>query len=836
MKASYQWLRELSGVDASPSEMAERLTRAGVEVEGLTAFGEGLDRVVIAEVRGKRPHPSRDKLTLVRVWNGKEEREVVCGAPNVPDAGAKVLLAEVGARLPNGMEIAAREVAGVSSSGMLCSEVELGIGADAEGIVVLERASSGRVGAAVADALSLRDQVFEISLTPNRADCLGHVGLAREIAMLFEQPFVLRAPPAPQRLLSVDSADTRGPVVTVLDPSRQHPGETLSLVQPAQGAPINVPIAIRDADRCSRYLGLVLQHVQVRPAPFWMRYRLHVLGQRSIDAVVDVTNWVLLETGHPIHAFDLDALRGPAIVVRTARDGERFTTLDGIERELSTDDLVIADAEVPVALAGVMGGAASGVRATTRNVLLEVAHFDPRSVRRTSRRHGLHTEASHRFERGVDPNGLEHVLRRAAQLLGTVAEAASAPSASDAHARRIAPVAIALRPGHVESLLGGPVPASEVRRVLEGVGCEIAPAEEGGWRVTAPTHRPDLGRPEDLIEEVARVRGYDHIPSALASMAPSADAGDRRYAIVRALREGAAAAGLFEAVNFAFCSRRDLEMAKAPLDVVALSNPLSEERSVMRTSMLPGLLSDVVRAQRHQAPRATLFEVGRTYHPAASTPRRVVERPVLALTLSGPRELWVGDESPFDFWDGKGAVLAILRSVGLVAETVRDESIAEHAPWLHPRRSARVVVGARSVGVLGEVHPDVVEAFEATGRPIFGVLDLDAIVALVKAAGPPRARPLPRFPAVVRDLAVVVPEATTAADVVDAITQAAPLAERAELFDVYRGKPVPEGRKSLAFRIAYRDPDATLTDARVEQVHAAVVQAIADRFGGALRA
>lgn len=851
MKASHAWLRELSGVDASPSEVAERLTRAGIEVEGITSHGAGLERVVIAEVKGARPHPTKDKLTLVRVWNGREEREVVCGAPNVPGAGAKVLLAELGAVLPKsavhpkGLEIAPREVAGVASHGMLCSEVELGLGDDANGIVVLDRASGGKVGAPIADALSLRDSVLEISLTPNRADCLGHVGLARELALLFEKPFVLRAPPAPQRVLLVDGhvstqhASLLQATVPLLDSEHAHPGETLSLVQPLEGTPISIPIAIADPARCSRYLGLVIQHVSVQRTPFWMRYRLHLLGQRSIDSVVDVTNYVLLETGHPIHAFDLDTLRrgseGPAVIVRLAREGERFVTLDGIERKLSADDLVIADAEVPLALAGVMGGRDSGVRVETRSILLEVAHFDARSVRRTGRRHGLHTEASHRFERGVDPLGLERVMRRAAQLLGGAAEGASAPHATDAHARRVVPVAIPLRPAHVDALLGGPVEIATSRRILEGVGCEIAPAEEGGWRVTAPTYRPDLTRPEDLIEEIARVRGYDHIPSELALIAPRADAGDRRYAIVRALRDAAAAAGLWEAVNLAFLSRRELTLAKAPLDAIELTNPLSEERGLMRTSLVPGLLGDVARAQRHQAPRALLFEVGRTYHPSATSERHAVERAVLGLVLSGPRELWIGDASPFDFYDGKGAALAILRAVGLRAETVRDASLDDDAPWLHPRRSARIVVGGEKVGSLGEVHPEVAEAFGVTGRPIFAALDLEAVIALAKRAGLPQARPLPKLPAVVRDLAVVVSEETMVADVEGAIRAAAPLVERAEVFDVYRGKPVPEGRKSLAFRIAYRDPETTLTDARVEQVHAAVVQSIADRFGGSLR-
>jgi phenylalanyl-tRNA synthetase beta chain len=892
MKVSYAWLRELSGIDASPTEVAERLTRAGVEVEAVTAHGHDLAGVVIAEVREVRPHPKKDKLTLVRVSDGKTEREVVCGAPNVPATGARVLLATVGARLPNGLEIAPREVAGVPSDGMLCSEAELGIGADGAGIVVLERQMPGKVGAQVADALGLRDHVLDLSLTPNRADCLGHIGVAREIALLYGEPFVLRAPPAPPRVLSAEAGAIELGQLPTLDAMHPHPGDTLNMVQPTVGAPLSIPITIRDPERCTRYLGLVLQHAKAKASPFWMRYRLHLLGQRSIDSVVDATNWILLETGHPIHAFDLDRLRGPAIVVRTARDGERLTTLDGIDRALSVDDLVIADAHSPVALAGVIGGQQSGVSAETRNLLLEVAYFEPRSIRRTARRHGLHTEASHRFERGADPGALEHVMRRAAALLATVAEAAPAPAATDTEARRLGPIAIELRSGHVRSLLGAPVPVADARRILEGVGCTIAPAEStasgsfvaetpaksappppspasetgrppartrsaapppnrasvgptmiatagseaGDWRVTAPSHRPDLRRPEDLIEEVARVWGYHKIPAELAPSRPRGERPDARPAILRALREAAVAAGLFEAVNVSFVSARDLELARAPTDALVIANPMSEERSRMRTSMLPGLLSDLGRAQRHQARRAMLFELGRTYHPAGRGALRPIERATLAILLAGPRDAWVGDGSLFDFWDGKGAVERILSAVSVAFDAVRDPALASEAPWLHPRRAARIVASSGApIGVLGEVHPDVAEAFEVLGRPVLAVLDADRIVELAKASSLPKASPLPRFPAVLRDAAVVVGEDVTVSEVAAAIRTAAPLADEVELFDVYRGKQVADGRKSLAFRIGYRDPEATLTDARVEELHAAVVQTIAERFGGALR-
>ena len=522
MKASYRWLRELTGVDAPAQEVAERLTRLGIEVEEVRPFGLGLDRVVVAEVRAARPVPDKDRLRLVTVFDGRAERDVICGAPNVPAPGGRVVLAMPGARLPGGLEIAERKVGGVLSSGMLCSEVELGIGGDASGILVLDSASLGKPGQPVGDALGLVDHVFEISLTPNRPDCLGHVGLAREVALGLGVAF--RAPPSghPTRVLSVGHEhDEPGTLVLLPHEGSAPPIDTLTLVEPRSGTPTRVPIRIAAPDRCTRYAGLVIQHVKVGPSPFWLRYRLHVLGVRAINNVVDVTNLVLYELGHPIHAFDLARLGGPEIVVRLAADGERMHTLDGQERVLCADDLLICDGAGPVAIAGVMGGANTEIRSDTSAVLLEVAHFDPRSIRRTSRRLGLHTDSSHRFERGVDPGGVAHTVRRTAALLANVSNGAPSPIANDACPRPARARQIALSVSHVERLLGLAVPEADCRTTLEALGCSISPAQEAGWRVSAPTWRPDLARPEDLIEEIARAGGYDAIPTELPRIRPS---------------------------------------------------------------------------------------------------------------------------------------------------------------------------------------------------------------------------------------------------------------------------------------------------------------------------
>lgn len=830
MKASYRWLVELSGVDAPPDEVAEKLTRAGIEVEEITRFGHSLERVVVAEVRAVERVPDKDKLSLVTVFDGTGERKVICGAPNVPGPGGRVALALPGAVLPGGLEIRERAVGGVNSAGMLCSERELEIGSAEEGILVLGAQDPGRPGQPLVEALELDDAVFDIGLTPNRPDCLGHIGLAREVALAFGVSFTMPSPGFPTRLLARAETETEPGGLVLVDGAA--PVDTLTLVEAPGGMPTMVPIRIEAPDRCLRYAGGVLHGVTVGPSPFWLRYRLHVLGVRSIDNVVDATNYVLYESGHPIHAFDLCRLRGPEIVVRTAKEGERMHTLDDQERTLTTDDLLICDAEGPVAIAGVMGGRDSEIRSDTTSILVEVAYFDPRSVRRTSRRLGLHTDASHRFERGVDPNGVAWVLRRVSALIATLANAAAAPVARDVYPERVEPRRIELDPRHVERLLGVAIDDATIRRALEGVGCTIAPSETAGWRVSAPTWRPDLCRPEDLIEEAARIRGYDAIPSALPRVVPSGRGMGPRPRLVRRLREAAADLGLLEAINLSFLAPADLERARVSTDAVVLANPLSEERAVMRTSLLPGLVEAVAHARRRQVRTVSLFELARTFRPVPDSPLPE-ETLELAFVLAGARVEQIGEAGEHDFYDGKGILESIVQAVaGLSIECVLDSSV----PYLHPRRAARVRLLGADAGVLGELHPDVGDAFELDTRVIYGALSVDALLRAMRERGVPQAAPLPRFPSVARDLALVVPDELEAAQVAEALREAGgALVEACEIFDVYRGKSIPEGQKSLAFRIVYRDPEATLTDKRVEKAHAAVLRAARERLGATVR-
>lgn len=805
MRASYQWLKELSGVDAPAAEMAERLTRAGLEVEAIEELGQGLEHVVVAEVRATEPVPDRDKLTLVEVFDGAGVHQVVCGAPNVPAPGGRVLMARVGATLPGGLEIAERKVGGVVSRGMLCSETELEIGEGSAGIAVLDDAIGAVPGTSVTEALALHDWAFEIGLTPNRPDCLGHVGLAREVALLYGEAFRL-------------------PEVADRAPAAEDPPE--------------IGVEIVDPERCPRYAAGLIAGVTIGPSPFWLRYRLHVLGLRAIHNVVDATNLVMLERGHPTHAFDLGKVRKNRIVVRVAREGEEMRTLDGVPRAFTSDDLLICDGDGPVAVAGVMGGEDSEIGATTKDVLLECAYFEPRSVRRTSRRLGLHTDASHRFERGVDPRGVPDVLARTSQLIAELAGGAVMAQAVDVYPQPIEPVVVPLRRSRAHKLLGLDLGAESSEAILSGLGCEPRRDGDDGWKVTVPTWRPDLGREADLIEELGRVAGYDRIPTKIPHVRPSAEGTPRAVRFAREVREHAAAAGLHEAVTYSFLARRELEAARAPADAVVLSNPLSEEREVMRTSLLPGLARAVVRSQRRQVDRVALFEVGRVFRPSEG-PEEVLprERQKLGIILSGPRRQWIADEGGVDFYDGKGVVEAVVRpAVGALPELRHEPRLDEEAPYLHPARRAAIWVADVRVGVLGELHPEVADALELEQRGVYAELDLEGLLAAAARTGVPQARALPRFPAVLRDIAMVVPEGVTAGEIAATLTEASSgLAEDVRIFDYYRGAQVPEGHRSLAFRIRYRDPGETLTDKRVEKVHQKLAQVAQSRFGATIR-
>jgi len=775
---------------------------SGLEVEGRETLGAGLDRVVVGQVLESKPHPNAEKLSVTSVEAGQgAPLQIVCGAKNY-QVGDKIPVALIGAKLGE-LEIKQASLRGVDSFGMLCSARELGLSEDHAGLLILD--ANAKLGAPIADALQLRDTAFELNVTPNRPDALSHLGIAREVHALTGAPLNL-----PEATLHESAA-------------------------PASEA---AKVRVDAPDRCPRYLARVIEDVKIGPSPQWMQARLRAAGVRPISNVVDITNYVLLESGHPLHAFDLDRLEGAQIVVRLAKAGEKMTTLDGKERELSADDLVIADAKRAVALAGVMGGGNSEVGDTTTRILLESAYFNPSSVRRTSRRHALHTEASHRFERGADIDGAPLALERAARLIAELAGGKVRAGAIDVYPTRAKVRTAPLRFQKLADVLGIAIAPAECARILGALGFKISRETREALTVEIPARRVDVEREEDLIEEVARIHGYDAVPTQVPRIAAGQPAESRARQTERRVRGALAAFGISEVLNYSFVSRRELEVVNPTPqgEPIALSNPLSSEQAVMRTSLLPGLLQNLARSLRHQSEDVRIYELGRVYmrQRAAGGDQPAVERQILTGLLYGPRHglAWNASKEKVDFYDAKGAVEDVLQSLGISGRYAPDRETL----MLHPRSAARVLAaGGKMLGYVGELHPRIAEALDAPSGVFVFTLSMDALTEAAQLV--PHYQGLPRFPAVLRDLAVVVDESVTH-DRLEAAIRAAGggLVDAVVLFDVYRGKNIPEGRKSLAYAISFRADDRTLTDADAIAAHQRIVQALASELGAELRA
>jgi len=799
MRISTRWLAEWVEPLPSPEELADLLTRIGIEVEAVERLGQGLDRVVVGQVLTKTPIEGSTKLNLCTVDAGQGEAlSIVCGAANY-QVGDKVPTALVGAVLPGGLRIEARKLRGVPSHGMLCSASELGLEEESQGLLILE--PDAPVGAPIAHVLGLDDVVLTINATPNRPDWLSHLGVAREVA-------------------AATGARLRRPEIDLREEGR--------------GIEDAAQVAIEWEERCGRYAARVVEGVRFGPSPRWMQARLLACGMRPLGNLIDVTNYVLLETGQPLHAFDLGRVTGARIRVRAAKEGERLVTLDGKERTLCADDLVIADAERALVLAGVMGGEDAEVTEATTRVLIESAHFSASGIRRSAKRHQIHSESSHRFERGTDPEAVRFALDRAAQLMRELAGGTIARGVIDLYPGRREPERVRLRFGRVSALLGTTVQAEESRALLTRLGFEELEADEAGATYRVPSFRVDVSREADLVEEIARLHGYDAIPEALPSAASAVPAVTLRARLAERAARALSACGLDEAVHLAFADpEEDAALLRAPTDFVRLRNPIAEHQSAMRTSLLPNLLRTVGFNLNRGAEAVRLWERARVFLPAAGRDTPVVEEEHLGGVIFGPAEPpgWASSDRAADFYDLKGVVETVLDAWGIHGATWEPSD----APYLHPRSACAVRVGEVELGVLGELHPLAAEVLELPR----GVLVFElSLAAAEKVAEPmPRYRGVPKFPAVLRDLAVVVSRDVTAAQV-EAVLRGPHgkgLVEEVRLFDVYEGPQLGEGMKSLAFAIRYRDPERTLSDREVAPVHEALVAALGRELGAKLR-
>ena len=807
MLVPLNWLKELVQIGVPIDELVDRLDMTGTKVEAVHVTGEGMNGVVVGHVLSCGPHPEADRLSYCEVDVGTgDPLHIVCGATNFA-AGDKVPVATIGTTLPGGVTIKRAKLRGVESQGMMCSAPELGLPGEASGLLILP--PDAPVGADLADYLGSRQTVLELEVTPNRPDCLSVAGVAREVGAVLGVPAGWPA-----------AAPEESGVPTAQD----------------------VSVTIVDAELCPRYTARLVRGVKIGPSPKWLADKVLAAGARPVNNAVDVTNYVMFELGQPLHAFDAGTITRAedkaAIIVRPAVEGERLTTLDAQERALTPDTLVIADPSGAIALAGVMGGAATEVTDETVDVLLESAAFKPASVGRTSRALGLISEASLRFEKGVDPNGCAAAADRAAALIAEVAGGTVAPGVVDAYPVTIEPRQIELRVSRLDALLGAVIPPEEVRAILGRLGMEV----DGGTetlRVSVPTYRPDVEREVDLIEELARVWGMERVVGTLPSARGHVGGLSEEQTWSRRITFAMRAAGLNETMNYAFTSAEDVSRLRMPLgpgeEVVRLVNPMSAEQDVMRTTLLGGLLRSVSYNQRRGVEDVQLFELGRVFVTAEGR-KLPKERLMLGAVMAGRwnRPGWNDAAVPLDLFDGKGVVETLAEELGLGSWKLRAIDSAEELPWLQPGRAAHVIARGDVVGWLGEVHPHVLAAFEADAPVV--ALELSAS-ALLKVATKSRTyAEIGRYPGVMLDIALLVPADVSVERIERAISSAGgKLLESVRLFDLYTGSGVPEGRKSVAFSLTYRAPDRTLNDDEIRPLHEKVVRKVTAAVGGELR-
>lgn len=791
MRFSEAWLREWVDPPVSTRELADQLTLAGLEVDSVAPAAPEFTGVVVGEIAAIEPHPDADRLKVCRVATGSGEPvQVVCGAPNAR-LGLRAPFAVEGARLPGDVRIRRTRLRGVESRGMLCSARELGLSEESAGL--MELPPDAPTGADLRSYLELDDHIIDVDLTPNRGDCLGLAGIAREVGVLNRCP--VRAPAA--------------------DP-----------VAPADET--RVAVSVEAPADCPRYLGRVIRGVDAGAVtPLWMQERLRRSGLRSLGPLVDVTNYLLLEYGQPMHAFDLARLHG-GIRVRRARADEHLKLLDGREVGLDPDTLVIADEREVLALAGIMGGEGSGVGAATRDVFLECAFFAPAAVAGRARRYGLHTESSHRFERGVDPALQGAAIERATALLLEIAGGTPGPVVEAAAAECLPqPRTVTLRAARIERVLGVAPQPGEVAEVLGRLGMTVE-GDGGSWRVRVPTHRFDVSTEVDLIEELARIHGYDRIPgtrpAGTFAMIPQPE---ERVSVGR-IRAALVDRGYQEVITYSFVDADFQARFDPDTRPAVLANPLSAELGVLRTSLWPGLIKTLIHNRNRRQERIRIFESGLRFQIQHNDIKQINTISGVAVGSALP-EQWGSASQAVDFYDVKSDLEALAGLTGQGEGFIFGS--AAH-PALHPGQSARIERAGAGVGWLGTLHPELQRALELPDPVVLFELDLGPL----QDGRVPRFQELSRFPANLRDLAVVVDEAVSAAAVQACITRHASEAlQEARLFDVYRGKGVDSGRRSLAFRLIFQDSSRTLTDQDMDAILAGVVAGLEKELGATLR-
>ncbi len=798
MNISLNWLKEYVDIDVSVDELAHQMTMLGLEIEAVHALGEEIQNVFVGQITAIEPHPDADKLVVCKNdIGGEEPLTIVCGAKNMK-VGDRVPTAVIGATLPGGFKIGRRKMRGIESQGMMCSGRELGLNDDQSGLLILD--ADLPLGADIKPILGLDDVVLEIEVTPNRGDWASMIGVAREIAALYNKP--LRIP----EVLVQESATKAAQLSSV---------------------------TIEAPDLCPRYMGRVLENVKVGPSPEWLCRRLVAAGQRPINNIVDITNFVLLETGHPLHAFDYNKLGENRVVVRRAAEGETMVTLDDEKRMLTPDMLVIADANRPQAVAGVMGGADSEVGESTTRVFLESAYFLPASIRKTSRQLGLISEASQHFQRGADPEMAVYAMERAAQLMQELAQATVAPGVLDEYPNPLEVREVQLRYARTNLLLGTTIAPEIQKSALEKLGFEILSSSETECTVRVPLRRHDVSMEADLIEEVARLYGYDNIAVSL----PRARQNEAEFAPeekrLRALRHFLVGLGLTELYNWSFSSPEDVQRAQLPEDyhnMVALQNPLSEKHATMRSSLLPAVLNNVAYNLRHGVAEITAFEMGPVFLPGKGE-ELPLQKQHLAVVMHGSRAglHWSGQPEALDFYDLKGVCEALADHFGVVFELEVGDALlfqeGQRAVLRHENEA---------IGMLGKVCSSTLKNYDIEGDIFLLEMDIDTLVRTQKKAN--EFEPIPGFPPSLRDMAIVVDQSVAAGDLMQAaLASGGKLLKSVGIFDIYTGEQVAVGKKSVALTLKFQSTEKTLTDKNTQKAFNSIYKQLKNKFGAELR-
>ena len=794
MLISLDWLKQYVDIKEDIPQLENALTMIGQEVEAIDIQGKHLDNVVIGQITEYGKHPNSDKLTLLKVNVGDEEElQIICGAPN-HKLGDKVVVAKIGAVLPGDFKIKKSKIRDVESFGMLCSQVELGIGEDGDGIIILPE--DAPIGEEYRKYAGLDDVIFELEITPNRPDCLSHIGIAREVAAYYGRKV-------------------------------KYPSYTLSEV--IDSVNNYAKVRVEDKERCKRYMGRVIRNVTVAESPEWLKKRIRAMGLKPINNIVDITNFVMFEYNQPMHAFDLDKLENNTVVVRAAENGEKITTLDGVERELVNGELVIADEVKPIAIAGIIGGQATQIEAETKNVFLEVAYFTPDNIRKSAKKLGIVTDSGYRNERGLDIENLPEVIDRAAALIAEVASGEVLDEVIDKYIEKPQKFEIPLNLTKLNTFIGKKLEFDTVGKILSNLGLGIKTLSQDMLLITPPTYRTDLTRPEDLYEEVIRMYGFENIEAVMPVEDIESGLKDSKISVADNLKEILKEIGLHEVINYTFIPREALDILKIKDKVIEISNPLSEDMVIVRPTLMYSLLANIRDNFNRNQFDLRFFEVSKVFTTAEELANEDL-RICVAIAGKPERTLWNPKPKAYDFYTMKGYVEKLLEYMGINRYKLERSSNEN----FHPGRSADIKIGNDVIGTFGEVHPDVLEAMDIKRERAY-VADIDLARAEKYIKSAVKYERIVKYPEVTRDLAIVMDKDILVGNMVEDLKRVSPLIEKIEIFDVYEGERIDADKKSVAISIVLRNKVKTLEEKEINDVVTKVLETISKKYRGEIR-